>query len=73
VRKVGLLISLLLLSAIRLPAQEKPADNSSQTPPTITVIGCVVGRNGSYTLDANRKHYHLEGNQALEQFAGQKV
>jgi hypothetical protein len=72
----ALLVSCLLSSTLWLPAQTSPGGT---TPPAtaaaapVTVIGCLVGLNGSYTLtNASNKQYRLEGD-SLHSYSGQKV
>ena len=72
------LLSVLLLSAMWLAAQEPSSKDAKTTPAgpaPITVVGCVVGLNGGYSLTADAsKQYFLNGDEAvLHRYLGQQV
>lgn len=72
-RKLALL-SFIVSSAIGLVAQQpaRPAATAAAASP-VTVIGCVVGLNGGYSLNtASGKTFTLSGDN-LQNYSGQKV
>lgn len=72
------LVSVLLLWATWLAGQEpssKPAQGIPASGAPVTVVGCVVGLNGGYSLNVeNNKQYYLNGDEAvLHRYLGQQV
>jgi len=73
-RKVSLLWSFLICSALWLSAQQAPGSSPpSATAASITAIGCVISLNGDYILTTDAgKTFRLEG-ENLQAYSGQKV
>ncbi len=71
-RKLALL-SLIVSSAISLAGQQSAPPAATLTAAPVTVIGCVVGLNGGYSLNAaSGKTFTLSGDN-LQNYSGQKV
>jgi hypothetical protein len=73
-RKLSIICLFIVSSTLWLPAQQAPNNSpSTSAAVSVTVIGCVLGLNGGYTLTTDAgKTFRLEG-QNLEQYSGEKV
>ena len=70
--KLTPLLFFLLSSNLCLFAQQPASPGPSAVAP-VTVIGCVVGLNGSYSLNAGSGKTFILSGDNLQQFSGQQV